>query len=839
MKHLLAVIFTIGTVLGFQVQETNAALSLDDAVKILGEHVLLPSSGTNAVNVLMSPTPLTSGIVEPMFGGLPSVNIATISGNPQWFSFIDLEPCAFFEHDVIYAFIDDVTGVVTTNAASDWPEIDGIEFGDGVGPGQKLIRVYGLLSEPFASTATPSGSAVTADYGDAPDGEAGGFFPTLYDTTNSAFSAHGGHTFPSNFALGNGVSTETGASDPADSDGTPNLNDADSDERMFIILDPNPATTEGRLLFDAVSISSNSVFLNILSDVNLDGTWSNEWALVNDAISLTSGTNTYVSTPFSWLAGVDDLNGLWARIALTAAPIPTAPYGTAGWDGSGNRGNGEIEDVVIQKCPSGGGGGGPPEFNPEKTPPPGPKFGWSKLPVNYFSLVIQGPDHKTQQAAMEAGETMLKTLKAQGYNTPPIINGANATADNIEAEIIKIGAKAVCQDHILIYFVAHGKKNTPGGKMALAEAYTGAQLNAALNKIPPCKDLECNTPGTCCNVSVIIESCYSGQFIDATATTNGRAIFTASSSTEPARFGSDGSGGQYSDGYSQGTKPGSGADTNPADGVVTPEELHDHAAATSKKQTEQKNLNYCDCLCPSNTWDCVASLDGFGLAFPGDFSFSGSLLGSSFPSESAGIPLFPGMDPIYDSVAPLEINPDAWEFPMVIFNNDTGQTNDFIVSVTDIPPEFEVFIPIPIWIDDPFSLPPQPFHLQIDLSIFQYQILDDQGNPLMNGSWETFLEDLMQPESLFAPSGIERLNFLPPQPLELQIESLSLQSAEPVAVLTWPAQEGQLYDVFVTENLADDPFIPLNTNLTNTALMIPTDTPTKIFKVEAHAPVVP
>ncbi|MHC4867815.1 MAG: hypothetical protein ACYTEX_27405, partial [Planctomycetota bacterium] len=58
-------------------------------------------------------------------GGDPlSVDIAAISGNSQWFAFVDLSACARFEHDVLYVFIDDVTGAVTVFAASNWPMID-------------------------------------------------------------------------------------------------------------------------------------------------------------------------------------------------------------------------------------------------------------------------------------------------------------------------------------------------------------------------------------------------------------------------------------------------------------------------------------------------------------------------------------------------------------------------------------------------------------------------------------------------------------------------------------------------------------------------------------------
>ena len=734
MKNVLMAVLLLGAVFGTIQPQARAALSLDDVLLILGEEVLLPSSDTNAITVLLSPSALVSGIVEPSFGAPPSVDIAAISGSPQWFAFVDLDPCAFFEHDVLYIFIDDVSGVVTTVAALDWPKIDGVEFADGVYPGEKLIRVYPLLSQPSASTATQSVAAVTADYGDAPDGEVGGLFPTLYDTANSLFGS-GGYAFPTTFALGTGASIETDASDPFDPDGAPNLIDNDLDERMFIVLDPNAPFATGRLLFDAVSTSNDFVELNVLIDMDLNGSWSNssfgaEWVLENEPTSLLTGTNTYLSGTFAWTASVDDPEPRWTRVALTASTIPSGPFGSAGWDGSGDLGIGEIEDALIQKCPSGGGGGEPPE----DTPPPGPKKGWNGLPIKYFALVVQGPDHAPQTAAKEAGATMYQTLKAQGYTMPPLANGAAASAATINQWLADVKAQVVCQDHILIYFVAHGKKNTSGGQMALAGSYTGADLAAALMAIPPCANEDCDTPGKCCNVSIVIESCYSGQFVDSVKGT-GREVLTSSSSSEPSRFGADGSGGAYSDRYADcanSTKTNAPPVDGNSDGEASPEEIHDCVAGGLSKQTPQKNSQLCICICSSNTWDCVYSIDGYGILSPSTWGYSGAPIGQTFLGYPTGIPLNPGEEPLYEYLK-LPNEPDVWIWDAVVDNLALDVQSQIQVTVTNIPPNFEFTVPLFMW-DDLSPLPPQPFFLDNDFAADQYAIFDGVGILNQNGA---------------------------------------------------------------------------------------------------------
>jgi hypothetical protein len=79
--------------------------------------------------------------------------------------------------------------------------------------------------------APPTGSAPSADYGDAPDGGPTGY-PDLFAQTGnfpSLFSSDGARTLNVDEAvLGETASAEVDANDPADPDGTQNLTNTDS-----------------------------------------------------------------------------------------------------------------------------------------------------------------------------------------------------------------------------------------------------------------------------------------------------------------------------------------------------------------------------------------------------------------------------------------------------------------------------------------------------------------------------------------------------------------------------------------------------------------------------------
>jgi hypothetical protein len=211
-------------------------------------------------------------------------------------------------------------------------------------------------------------------------------------------------------------------------------------------------------------------------------------------------------------------------------------------------------------------------------------------------------------------------------------------------------------------------------------------------------------------------------------------------------------------------------------------------------------------------------------------------MGDSFGEP---IPLFPGAEPVYDLVTldtfafPF---PNEWIFEMEIFNPRFDQTNIFIVEVLGLDTNSQVVVPMPLWKDE-FNLPPQPFLLQIDLQADQFIILDggEFQQLLWQGPWSNFPQLLEQPSAPFAPAGIERANLLPPQPVAIQIEELNLQGSEPIAVLSWTPQQDSQYDIYISTNLLDHPFEPLDTNLLNNVFMVPMDVPAAFFEVKPYA----
>ena len=141
------------------------ALTKQQVLQTLAAQVLHPSASLDAVVARMTPEPLTFGLITPNSGGFPTVSISGISGNPQWFVMVDYQPCAMFGHPMLYVFIDDVTGVVSTFDALDWPALDGSPLD------RNFILVLPMVPRPSTVAGQPSPLAPIADYGDAPDNE--------------------------------------------------------------------------------------------------------------------------------------------------------------------------------------------------------------------------------------------------------------------------------------------------------------------------------------------------------------------------------------------------------------------------------------------------------------------------------------------------------------------------------------------------------------------------------------------------------------------------------------------------------------------------------------------
>jgi hypothetical protein len=354
----------LGVIAFVLIQLPAHALTKEQALRVLGDQVLKPSTSGAAIAVRMLPRPLFSGEVRPNTGGDPVIEVFQVgAGRPQWFAMVDLEPCAYFQHDVLYVFIDDSTGAVSVFPASDWPAIDGTSLGQDPLPGEHPILIFPILPKPNSVQATSPGPGPVADYGDAPDGDPAyvqpevlGRFPTRYTTTNSSFGP-GAHALVTGLEmLGRAVSMERDAQDPFDPDGLPNRADGDSDERMFVVWDSNTNPAKANLLYD-VTIASGAPdmdrYVNFLIDFDRNGAWGGsangkEWAVVNQVVRVAPGTTaTQVSPAFDWGGARSMPTQAWMRAALSRTPINPAPYGPAGWDGSGAFIFGEIEDSEI------------------------------------------------------------------------------------------------------------------------------------------------------------------------------------------------------------------------------------------------------------------------------------------------------------------------------------------------------------------------------------------------------------------------------------------------------------------------------------------------------------
>ena len=811
-----------------------SALTQREAIEILGREVLQPSSSLDEITAWILPATLSSGVVESVTGSTPT-DIANDFVNPQWFAFVDLEPCAFFGHPCRYIFIDDVTGEVTPKDAIDWPALDGNAMEEGTGPGERWTRILSILPRP-EPVAGSGFSDPIGDYGDAPDGQQAytgvtGRFPTSYDPPGPYVGSPGPER------IGRGFSQENGAESLLDGDGVANLVDADADERMFLVRDPNTSPATCSILYDASNLGTPqavNAFVNVLVDLDRNGEWKNtalvtEWTVINQALSLPPGTtNTFLTPGFAWGTSDQEPTLVWARVCISQEELFPPLYGADGWDGSGLFMTGEIEDAKIYTRPCRGEGcpeGGPPPDDPEDeepppfTPCPGPKFGWDGNPINYFALVVEGVDNPGQTAVAEAAETMYGLLNVQGYSTTRL-NGANATAAKINSWMSEVKAKVVCQDRILIYFIAHGKKNTPGGQMQLRRktsgdngAYSGGDLASALSLIPSCAaDEACNTPNKCCNVTVIIESCYSGQFLQGLAGVagDGRHIITSSSSIEPSYFGSDGSGGEYSDSYKECANSSNldSVDAND-DGATDPSELHTWASGNlttpkDKDQTPQENNMTCTCECPPIIWDCIVAEDPGIIFFPGLWELSDGFW-ATFHESPEG---FEGLEPMYDREdLPDGVNIMEWNWDVEL---PTPQGPFQLAVKVGFPGGQDVpVVRVPLFVPDVEQLPLEELNLPLQLLVnaadpdplnWQYQLLDQQTNLIHQEAWPGFPGNLSEQ---FQAVNAVRANQPAPIPLEAEFVKVSERTPNQLLIRWLPSFPGHQTIVQFTEDITD------------------------------------
>jgi hypothetical protein len=612
------------------------------AIDILVTEIIPPAADDGRISAFMPSQPLVKGDVVTSEDGTayPPINQNT------WFIFIDDSPQAFYAHPARYVLINAQTGEYDIYDESWPPLINNSSLWDTASVGRgHLIELWSVLDFPGPIAASHS-NAPSADYGDAPDGQDAyqgvvGRYPTLFNTTNSHFGRPGGHTLTiGQETLGFNVSAEVDATDPNDPDGVPNLVDSDSDERIYIITEQNQA----RLAFTAaVSAGAPDItrYANALIDFDQSGNWGSgaagkEWVTVNLAVEVDPGTSDTIMTPlFNWGSQTPPAWPVWMRLALTRTEIEESQFANVGgWDGSGQFNYGEIEDYcgfLTDNPPSppppppppppdgdgngdGNGGGG------NGAPPPGPSKGSCGYDINYYVLIINCGDcakHIAQgmPIAQSAASSVTDTTSAQGYssvaNLGPGKSGSSQTnLANIGRAFDSLAGSVKCGDYVLIYICGHGKKSDGGGIRIYDssggktdEMLTPSRLANLLGKIPPCPDEECKTPGKCCHVSVIIESCYAGNFNKPGVTGQGRAVVGTSDDT-PSQGVYPG-GGVYTAGLAEDMQDPTSDQNTPPDGV-DPMEANTSASQavaqnnkrTGKSQQPWSDSQWCDCKCP-------------------------------------------------------------------------------------------------------------------------------------------------------------------------------------------------------------------------------------------------
>jgi len=602
------------------------------AIDILVSDIIPPAADDARISAFMPSEMLEKGDVVTSEDGTDY----TIDKN-TWFIFIDDAPQAFYAHATRYVFIDAKTGSYDIFDESWPPLINNFSMWDTTSMGRgHLIELWSVLGFP-GPIATSASTAPSADYGDAPDGQyayegVGGHYPTLFNTTNSQFGRPGGHTLNvGQETLGFNVSAEVDATDPNDPDGVPNLVDSDSDERIYIIMEQSQA----RLAFTvAVSAGAPDMtrYANALIDFDHSGNWSSgaagaEWVTVNLAVDVDPGSSdTIMTSLFAWGNQTPPVWAVWMRLALTRTKVEESQFANVGgWDGSGRFEYGEIEDYcgfLTDNPPpppppngNGNGNGGPP--------PPGPEKGPCGYDINYHVLIINCGDcakHVAQgiPIAQSAASTMTGTAQSQGYTPagnlgPGKSGGSQTNKANIGQAFDNLAGNVKCGDCVLIYICGHGypKEKLPGGGIQIYNSSGGktneilkpSDLANLLGKIPPCPDEDCETLGKCCHVSVMIESCYAGNFNLPGVTGQGRAVVGTSTNT-PSQGVYPG-GGVYTAGLAKDMKDPGADKSDPPDGVDPMEaNISANKAVTenpqSKKRKQQtwSDNQWCDCKCP-------------------------------------------------------------------------------------------------------------------------------------------------------------------------------------------------------------------------------------------------
>lgn len=264
----------------------------------------------------------------------------------------------FRRSKVVRGLVVGVTLLTLNFALSACPELDALS-------GSSDSSDSGASGDAASSDA---GEVLVGDYGDAPDDRDNtsasprALFPTRaasrgahhLDTTQSALGY-----FLSDGSLP--VSAEWDATDPADPDGMPNLDDTlgpdqDAyDDGLLIGLLPAGGRYEFPVVVSVASAATDQRrYVNILADWNKDLEWKDtdadlpEWVVKNYPVEVAPGTTERVFVPEARIGG--ETHGVWIRVTLSETPVDEAAF-PDGWDGTGEFAEGETEDYIFDTLP--------------------------------------------------------------------------------------------------------------------------------------------------------------------------------------------------------------------------------------------------------------------------------------------------------------------------------------------------------------------------------------------------------------------------------------------------------------------------------------------------------
>ena len=435
---------------------------------------------------------------------------------PSWLVFLDDAPGALYEHPVRYLLVPlDGSAPVEIDAASP-PVVVGAQeepatisvVPSSVSDGESLLA--------RADHRNDGGHAPLGEHGDAPEvdpefrKEDEPFYPVRFESDGARTESCG------LLRLGPKCSDEAGVLDRDDPDGGANLIDQDYDDGVFWMKfnerehDAVIHRLVARIYVSSSPAAPGTQYLNVLADIDGDGSWTgeDEWVVRNHESHHPPGTEDALEV---MEVRIEDgerepARPGWLRVVLSDVPVDEG----VPWVGTGSFPSGEVEDFFVRRE-------WPEEEDVEHEQEWKPDV--CGVEVNRFAMVFYGYDRNGLTRSSAA--TMLQLLADQGYETPSRPVPLSALGGGVDW----LRRRAHCLDEVFIYVVAHGtgKEGVGGGAQMLVarNGFGNVFIRAEtfydqLGRLGACQGgklmaNECETPGQACLTTVLVESCFAGS----------------------------------------------------------------------------------------------------------------------------------------------------------------------------------------------------------------------------------------------------------------------------------------------------------------------------------------